>query len=917
MKIKFINKSKFRIKKVNIIKSFQLITLFTSINIIAQQSISLNVQTPEIYNLGLYGTYPVDFSTGVPQIDIPLYTVESGSLKLPISASYHASGIKINQEASNIGLGWVLNAGGAIYRTLKDIPDEEVNFGFLYTGNTIPIYDNIFNDQTEIDMNHISYPVSNSVGNNDLLKSYYGTLTLMGGESGWHKDKSPDLFSIITNLGLSGEFVLNNNLKFVSSEFEPQNLNVDLPNRKIMIKDKEGNSYIFGMSLKNEEAFESITDIITGYYSNIPIRQISHIKTWYLTDVISSNKKDTIHFQYKNTLGYVDSDIVETKQVASAITHEGSYGPFKSQIDYKYSGLKTLEKITFKNGYILFDLKYDRQDKYNYSNDPQNLNLPRISGFTVYNSIGTVIQKIEFDNNTYFHKSNGSIATVSSNLTKSLKLDGIKLYSNDNQMYNSYSFTYDTSKLMPAKGSSYSLDFWGYYNGKPNTSLLPEELVMNVYNTQTLSNKKRESDFDFMKTNILTRITYPTGGYTKYEYEPNYYIREKEGLLTKIKKNKKTTLYAITNTSNCTEPGYFNNIHPKTIFDYNITEELAEGTAKILFYFSDFKYTGTPMTAIAKVNSYTFAESSNHQTANNYKSVSQNLPIHNNSSIHIELNTNNAQGPSIYSPCNSPFIQAELTYNYYDLVPSPSEIIPQQAGGLRIKSITNYNSNEQILTKKTYEYGSRKIGNNIGVGDIMTNPHEVESYYKKNYGVIKNCNLYEDEVINISSNLMLELSQNKNNPVFYDKVTEFTEDNINGKTYSGKKEYYYSKQGYNMLISNNQYKTYNTFIYPSWKQSKLLKSITYKKDGIGYLPVHQEEFTYTKLIEDRIRSLNLFEQGIEVSGVICSQGSVITYLQNNHNRFRYFNDYISIGKRVLTEKKLQSTFMKQKLIPNK
>jgi len=101
-----------------------------------------SIQSPNIYNLGLYGIYPVDFSTGVPKIEIPIYTIKSGSLTFPITISYHASGIKVNQEASAVGLGWSLNAGGAIIRTLKDRPDE-LSTGFLSKGNSIPFYNSL------------------------------------------------------------------------------------------------------------------------------------------------------------------------------------------------------------------------------------------------------------------------------------------------------------------------------------------------------------------------------------------------------------------------------------------------------------------------------------------------------------------------------------------------------------------------------------------------------------------------------------------------------------------------------------------------------------------------------------------------------------------------------------------------------
>ena len=60
----------------------------------------------------------------MPSIDIPLYTLEYKDLNLPIHLSYHASGIKVNQYPTCVGLGWNLNAGGCITRVVNGIPDE-------------------------------------------------------------------------------------------------------------------------------------------------------------------------------------------------------------------------------------------------------------------------------------------------------------------------------------------------------------------------------------------------------------------------------------------------------------------------------------------------------------------------------------------------------------------------------------------------------------------------------------------------------------------------------------------------------------------------------------------------------------------------------------------------------------------------
>ena len=80
--------------------------------------------SPQAAAYARYGEYPVDYSTGVPKIDIPLYSLNTGDYELPISLSYHASGIKVTDVSTPVGLGWVLNAGGVITRTCRAVPDR-------------------------------------------------------------------------------------------------------------------------------------------------------------------------------------------------------------------------------------------------------------------------------------------------------------------------------------------------------------------------------------------------------------------------------------------------------------------------------------------------------------------------------------------------------------------------------------------------------------------------------------------------------------------------------------------------------------------------------------------------------------------------------------------------------------------------
>lgn len=96
----------------------------------------ITVPPPQAYSFAQYADMPVSLYTGTPSIDIPLYTIQVGGYSFPISLSYHASGIKVSQEASWVGLGWNLNAGGNISRTIRGMDD--LTRGYYHQDTKIP-----------------------------------------------------------------------------------------------------------------------------------------------------------------------------------------------------------------------------------------------------------------------------------------------------------------------------------------------------------------------------------------------------------------------------------------------------------------------------------------------------------------------------------------------------------------------------------------------------------------------------------------------------------------------------------------------------------------------------------------------------------------------------------------------------------
>jgi len=48
----------------------------------------------------------------LPTISIPIYTIVQDGISIPITLDYHARGVRVDEVASNVGLGWALNGVG-------------------------------------------------------------------------------------------------------------------------------------------------------------------------------------------------------------------------------------------------------------------------------------------------------------------------------------------------------------------------------------------------------------------------------------------------------------------------------------------------------------------------------------------------------------------------------------------------------------------------------------------------------------------------------------------------------------------------------------------------------------------------------------------------------------------------------------
>lgn len=165
---------------------------------------------------------------------------------------------------------------------------------------------------------------------------------------------------------------------------------------------------------------------------------------------------------------------------------------------------------------------------------PGSSGVKRLSKIEIYSKVNN--DYILFRTYTFLNNSNFKLTV--NNADARLKLDGLEVRDGAGTLINSYAFTYQTNTFSwDQVSNSYRRDFFGFYNGKVgNTNLIPQQTVQYQANTTipstsniSIGGADKNTDTTYYKEGMLKRITFPTGGYTDFEFEPHKY---KEGTVT-------------------------------------------------------------------------------------------------------------------------------------------------------------------------------------------------------------------------------------------------------------------------------------------------------------------------------------------------------------------------------------------------
>ncbi|MBL4662691.1 MAG: hypothetical protein JKY22_03840, partial [Flavobacteriaceae bacterium] len=517
-------------------KSLFFVTLLLiSISAISQDEnffnpISSVAKIPQSPEVAAFGTFAnsINMYNGVPTIGNPIYTFQGKELSVPVSLSYDASGIKVDQIATNVGLGWNLNYGGVVSRNVNGLPDDYINDGGGHPENKIYNVQNWVNYLAGQGNIHGQHPhQAGATWAKNTYQAYQDN----------NVDLQPDTFSFNVN-GLSGTIFTDYGDDTGPGTYkayclEDPYIKVEYyQNEKFIITDPAGNIYTFGNS-QNSNSAEQIYHLTSPTGPTADEYEIQYITAWYLTEIKSVNGLDTFTFDYFID-EWNDRDIpaplqqMEVKNLTSC-----GVGPLQTwgtkdlgYNDYKKDQVR-LNKISYT------DATGDTQDILIVSsqNDRDDLgNVRRITGLNIYDRINpstanNELLKVDFDNDYYF----GDIAKGSE--YKRLKLNGISMYRDNSADPKKYIFAYNNPQLIPWRKSK-AVDFWGYYNGKtnnadfaPDPTLDNSDIANYFYEIQPTisingySGSNRRPDFSKAKIGSLTSIIYPIGGKTTYGYE--------------------------------------------------------------------------------------------------------------------------------------------------------------------------------------------------------------------------------------------------------------------------------------------------------------------------------------------------------------------------------------------------------------
>lgn len=451
---------------------------------------------PTSNNLMKFEEVPVSYYTGIPDINIPLFTIptKSKDVSMNIQLKYHPLNAKPQDKSGETGLGWSLLAGGTIARTVRGgNADEKTRiieplapikqkYG-IYNHTYNPTYKILTNDPT-FDFNQYTFDAFKGKFDTEYDLYQYNFMNYTGR---FYVIKNP-------NGTLKVEKLDKNNLDIVCSGTGDTIIN-------FTITDEKGIKYVF---TAKETASKEIQNVKIGILPqfadvNSTIEIGNFYTSFHLVNIRNQNNENLVTFEYD-----LQSLVSETNfQTTTRTPHDVSYynppdangninhpngslpGSLERQTIESTTQTKLLTRILVQDiAELIFN--YDSKQENNIFGSGSH-KLKSIQSKIINQNQDLEKYNFEYATSSVNFKQNSYTSTI---LNKLLLKKVIKTINNQNF---EYTLSYNENSSLLEK------DKWGYF--KVDGISLNNEIT----------------------TDVLKSIIYPTKGKVMFNFEENEY----------------------------------------------------------------------------------------------------------------------------------------------------------------------------------------------------------------------------------------------------------------------------------------------------------------------------------------------------------------------------------------------------------
>ena len=472
----------------------------------------------------------VNLSTGAANVNIPLFNITHGAVAVPVSISYNGNGIKPKDVEGKAGMGWQLNAGGAVTRQVRGLPDDATQDG----GNNA-ISGWMHNSNQSLIS---SFSIANNGSN---CTNSTADLNYISSHFSYTSDTEPDLFTVSAP-GLTCQLVYDQSI----SNFRTipyQDLKITYTTNSagnitsFTIVNDKGITYVFG---KAETAYQitanpasSLNYFYTTYYQYRDGMLFSD--AWFLTSITDANSQG-VEFNYTTASSRGGSNPVRL-YLAGSTTATTEYSLAYNVAPVTLSNMSTFDGDVFTTALTFTWANAAATGGSGASNNTGQTELQNIAGRGRSVGFGYTLVQYTADGSNYtrcFLTGVGD-AGCESPISYGFNYLGVTAGS----PYYTTSLTDSTSK---------KFDYWGYNNSSAYTIPLvltdPTNSSLPPYTIGVLGGEGSAYTYSSGTTNMyadtvnetagsLSTITNVTGGTTTISYQSNDYVDQASGNVVK------------------------------------------------------------------------------------------------------------------------------------------------------------------------------------------------------------------------------------------------------------------------------------------------------------------------------------------------------------------------------------------------